>query len=78
MIEESMIAGKCGGSRNPPLLGEVAAGMADGGGRDRPEHVSRKGVEEKEAAEEGMAQMSELFKEKGSELYMGQGEREHD
>jgi phosphomethylpyrimidine synthase len=55
-----------------PFLGEVAAGVADGGGRDRPEHVSRKGVEE------GMAQMSELFKEKGSELYMGQGEREHD
>ena len=29
-------------------------------------------------AEEGMAKMSELFKETGSELYMGAGDREHD
>ena len=29
-------------------------------------------------AEAGMAQMSELFKETGSELYMGAGDREHD
>ncbi|MCW5646924.1 MAG: phosphomethylpyrimidine synthase ThiC [Sphingopyxis sp.] len=31
-----------------------------------------------EEAEQGMAEMSELFKETGSELYMGQGDREHD
>lgn len=31
-----------------------------------------------EEAEKGMAEMSELFKEKGSELYMGAGDREHD
>ncbi|MHA4839383.1 phosphomethylpyrimidine synthase ThiC [Sphingopyxis sp. MSC1_008] len=31
-----------------------------------------------EEAEKGMAEMSELFKETGSELYMGQGDREHD
>ncbi|NYF30494.1 phosphomethylpyrimidine synthase ThiC [Sphingopyxis sp. JAI108] len=31
-----------------------------------------------EEAEKGMAQMSELFKETGSELYMGAGGREHD
>ncbi len=29
-------------------------------------------------AEEGMAKMSELFKETGRELYMGAGDREHD
>jgi phosphomethylpyrimidine synthase len=29
-------------------------------------------------AEAGMEAMSELFKEIGSELYMGQGDREHD
>jgi phosphomethylpyrimidine synthase len=29
-------------------------------------------------AQKGMEEMSELFKEKGSELYMGQGDREHD
>jgi hypothetical protein len=61
-----------------PFLGEVAAGMADGGGRDRPEHVSRRGAEEKEAAEEGMAEMSKVYDETGRELYMGQGAREHD
>ena len=31
-----------------------------------------------EEAEKGMAEMSELFKETGSELYMGAGGREHD
>ncbi len=31
-----------------------------------------------QTAEEGMKQMSELFKETSSELYMGQGDREHD
>jgi len=31
-----------------------------------------------QTAEEGMKQMSELFKETGSELYMGAGGREHD
>jgi phosphomethylpyrimidine synthase len=31
-----------------------------------------------EEAEKGMAEMSELFKETGSELYMGSGGREHD
>ncbi len=31
-----------------------------------------------EEAEQGMQEMSELFKEKGSELYMGAGDREHD
>ena len=31
-----------------------------------------------EDAEKGMAEMSELFKETGSELYMGAGDREHD
>jgi phosphomethylpyrimidine synthase len=29
-------------------------------------------------AEAGMAQMSKVFKETGSELYMGAGDREHD
>jgi phosphomethylpyrimidine synthase len=29
-------------------------------------------------AEEGMAEMSRVFKEAGSELYMGGGRREHD
>jgi phosphomethylpyrimidine synthase len=31
-----------------------------------------------EDAEAGMAQMSEIFRETGSELYMGAGGREHD
>ena len=31
-----------------------------------------------EEAEKGMAEMSELFKVTGSELYMGAGGREHD
>ena len=31
-----------------------------------------------EEAEAGMAAMSEVFKEMGSELYMGAGGREHD
>ena len=31
-----------------------------------------------QTAEEGMAAMSEKFRETGSELYMGQGDREHD
>ena len=31
-----------------------------------------------DAAELGMAQMSEKFRETGSELYMGAGGREHD
>ena len=31
-----------------------------------------------EEAEAGMAQMSEVFRETGSELYMGAGGREHD
>ncbi|MDZ7588462.1 MAG: phosphomethylpyrimidine synthase ThiC [Parasphingorhabdus sp.] len=31
-----------------------------------------------EEAEKGMAEMSEKFKETGSELYMGQGDRQHD
>jgi phosphomethylpyrimidine synthase len=29
-------------------------------------------------AEAGMKEMSKVFKETGSELYMGQGDREHD
>jgi phosphomethylpyrimidine synthase len=29
-------------------------------------------------AEAGMAQMSEFYEETGRELYMGQGDREHD
>ncbi|WP_144095282.1 phosphomethylpyrimidine synthase ThiC [Croceicoccus sediminis] len=32
----------------------------------------------KEEAEKGMEEMSKVFKETGSELYMGQGDREHD
>ncbi|MEQ1510860.1 MAG: phosphomethylpyrimidine synthase ThiC, partial [Sphingopyxis sp.] len=55
---------------NPPLLGEVAAGTADGGGM-----VSRGDAK---SAEEGMKHMSQVFKETGSELYMGAGDREHD
>ena len=35
-------------------------------------------VQNEREAEAGMAAMSELFKETGSELYMGQGDREHD
>jgi phosphomethylpyrimidine synthase len=31
-----------------------------------------------EEAEQGMAEMSKVFKETGSELYMGSGGREHD
>jgi phosphomethylpyrimidine synthase len=31
-----------------------------------------------EEAEAGMAHMSEVFRETGSELYMGAGDREHD
>ena len=31
-----------------------------------------------EEAEAGMAQMSEMFKDTGSELYMGADDREHD
>jgi len=48
--------------------GEVAAGTADGGAAPL----------DPQAAEAGMKQMSELFKETGSELYMGAGGREHD
>ena len=31
-----------------------------------------------EEAEKGMAQMSEVYEESGRELYLGQGDREHD
>ncbi|MBB6425891.1 phosphomethylpyrimidine synthase ThiC [Sphingopyxis sp. JAI128] len=48
--------------------GEVAAGTADGGAATL----------DPQDAEAGMKQMSELFKETGSELYMGAGGREHD
>ena len=36
------------------------------------------GLVSADEAEAGMAQMRELFKETGSELYMGAGDREHD
>jgi phosphomethylpyrimidine synthase len=55
---------------SPSLLGEGDHSARPNGGG-----VSRRGAED---AEEGMAAMSELFKETGSELYMGQGDREHD
>ena len=53
-----------------------------GAGRD-PEPASSPAPQgavagEAQDAEEGMRQMSELFKETGSELYMGAGGREHD
>ena len=51
----------------PPPLEEVAAGTADGGGVT---------VAEQTAAEAGMAAMSDLFREKGGELYLGAGARE--
>ncbi len=54
---------------NPPRNGE-GDHPQDGGGAPTP-------LAEAEA-EAGMAQMSELFKETGSELYMGAGDREHD
>jgi phosphomethylpyrimidine synthase len=42
---------------------------------DAPKPSGERGLAE---AESGMAAMSELFKEKDSELYMGAGDRERD
>ena len=61
---DGFIAANC----SPSLLGEVASRSDDGG-------AAPAGAPDAEA---GMAAMSTLFKEKGSELYMGQGDREHD
>ena len=45
----------------------------------RPELVEGHGTDfSVEEAEAGMARMSEVFRETGSELYMGTGDREHD
>jgi phosphomethylpyrimidine synthase len=45
----------------------------------RPELVEGHGTDVSvEEAEAGMARMSEVFRETGSELYMGAGDREHD
>lgn len=55
-------------SSNPPRNGEGDQPQAGGGGPALDEA----------AAEEGMAAMSQLYNETGRELYMGQGDREHD
>jgi phosphomethylpyrimidine synthase len=52
---------------NPPPLGE-GDHVQHGGGASRQDTDP----------EAGMAAMSELFKETGSELYMGAGDRERD
>jgi len=52
---------------NPPRHGEGDQPQAGGGG---PAAIAE--------AEEGMQQMSEKFREIGSELYIGAGGREHD
>ncbi|MCX8474262.1 MAG: phosphomethylpyrimidine synthase ThiC [Sphingomonas sp.] len=55
-------------AQNPPRNGEGDQPQAGGGGSPLDEA----------SAEEGMAAMSRVFKETGSELYMGSGGREHD
>jgi phosphomethylpyrimidine synthase len=50
----------------------------DGEGDRRESGGGGASREDAEAAEQGMAEMSELFRETGRELYMGSGGREHD
>lgn len=50
-------------------------GGAGGGAPQDSTGVSRGDAD---SAEAGMKHMAELFKETGSELYMGAGDREHD
>jgi len=58
---------------NPPRHGEGDHSATPNGGGGSPLDATT--VEEAEA---GMAAMSEVFKETGSELYMGAGDRERD
>ncbi|MHA3841893.1 phosphomethylpyrimidine synthase ThiC [Sphingomonas aestuarii] len=58
---------------NPPRHGEGGHSALPNGGGGSPQAPTT--VEEAEA---GMAAMSEVFKETGSELYMGAGDRERD
>jgi phosphomethylpyrimidine synthase len=51
---------------NPPRNGEGDQPQAGGGALDRA------------AAEKGMAEMAKVYNEGGRELYIGQGDREHD
>ena len=55
--------------QNQPADGFIAAGGPTG---------AETAAASKAAALKGMEEMSRMFKETGSELYMGAGDREHD
>jgi phosphomethylpyrimidine synthase len=63
-------------TENPPRNGEGDHSAAPNGGGAAA--LAAVDAEALAKAEEGMAEMSKVFKETGSELYMGAGGREHD
>ena len=64
--------------QNEGVEGFIAAVPLPTGEGDHAKHGGVAPAVSPDEAEAGMAQMSELFKETGSELYMGAGDREHD